>query len=146
MALQAASKLRLAPPPGRMPVRQRMIACANECLVTSGADMSVLLPESGWSSGSAASARILLLARLDPSPAMAVPAILGQAAYTPLTSQAFVVAQPRRGVDWSKTSGGLGKLTRRGLDAVKAHVAWTFAVCNLMRIGGSDQWWEPAPT
>ena len=51
-----------------------------------------------------------------------------------------------QGFGWSKTIGGLHNLTRRGLDVVKAHVTWTFAVYNLIRIGGIEQWWEPAPT
>jgi transposase len=51
-----------------------------------------------------------------------------------------------QGFGWTKTIGGLRKLTRRGLQVVKAHVAWTFAAYNLIRIGGIEQWWEPAPT
>lgn len=51
-----------------------------------------------------------------------------------------------QGFGWSKTIGGLRKLMRRGLKVVKAHVAWTFAAYNLIRIGGIEQWWEPAPT
>jgi hypothetical protein len=29
---------------------------------------------------------------------------------------------------------------------VKAHAAWIFAAYNLIRMGGIEQWWEPAPT
>jgi hypothetical protein len=32
------------------------------------------------------------------------------------------------------------------LNVVKAHVVWTYAAYNLIRIGGIEQWWEPAPT
>jgi hypothetical protein len=47
---------------------------------------------------------------------------------------------------WVKTIGGLRKLTRVGLQAVKGQVAWTFAAYNLVRLGGMEGWWEPAPT
>ena len=66
-------------------------------------------------------------------------------------SKGYAISQQVRkrieqGFGWSKTIGGLRNLTRRGLDVVKAHVTWTFAVYNLIRIGGIEQWWEPAPT
>jgi transposase len=51
-----------------------------------------------------------------------------------------------QGFGWGKTIGGMRKLMRRSLRVVKAHVAWTFAAYNLIRIGGIEQWWEPAPT
>jgi len=47
---------------------------------------------------------------------------------------------------WVKVIGGLRKLTRVGLAAVKGQVAWTFAAYNLVRLGKMDGWWEPAPT
>lgn len=54
--------------------------------------------------------------------------------------------QIEQGFGWGKTIGGLRKLMRRGLHVVKAHVVWTFAAYNLIRMGGIEQWWEPAPT
>ncbi len=47
---------------------------------------------------------------------------------------------------WVKVIGGLRKLTRVGLAAVKGQVAWTFAAYNLVRLGKMDGWWDPAPT
>jgi transposase len=66
-------------------------------------------------------------------------------------SRGYAISQQIRkrieqGFGWSKTIGGLRKLARRGLNVVKAHVVWTYAAYNLIRIGGIEQWWEPAPT
>ncbi|MCE3002390.1 MAG: IS5 family transposase [Xanthomonadaceae bacterium] len=47
---------------------------------------------------------------------------------------------------WVKVIGGLRKLTRTSLPTVKGHVAWVFAAYNLVRLGGMEGWWEPAPT
>ena len=47
---------------------------------------------------------------------------------------------------WGKVFGGLRKLMRVGLPDVKAWTLWVFAAYNLVRIGGLEQWWEPAPT
>ncbi len=47
---------------------------------------------------------------------------------------------------WSKTFGGLRKLMRIGLPDVRAWTLWVFAAYNLVRIGGLEEWWEPAPT
>jgi transposase len=47
---------------------------------------------------------------------------------------------------WSKVFGGLRKLMRIGLPDVKAWTLWVFAAYNLVRIGGLEEWWEPAPT
>lgn len=47
---------------------------------------------------------------------------------------------------WVKVIGGLRKLTRTGLPAVKGQVAWVFAAYNLVRLGGMEGWWEAAPT
>lgn len=47
---------------------------------------------------------------------------------------------------WLKVFGGLRKLMRTGLAAVRGHVAWAFAAYNLVRLGGLEGWWEPAPT
>lgn len=47
---------------------------------------------------------------------------------------------------WSKTIGGLRKLMRVGLADVRAWVTWSFAVYNLIRIGGIEAWWNPSPT
>lgn len=47
---------------------------------------------------------------------------------------------------WVKTIGGLRKLTRVGLPAVRGHVAFAFAAYNLVRLGGMEGWWDPAPT
>jgi hypothetical protein len=47
---------------------------------------------------------------------------------------------------WMKVFGGLRKLSRTGLAAVRAHMAWVFAAYNLVRLGGLESWWEPAPT
>lgn len=35
---------------------------------------------------------------------------------------------------------------RIGLPDVKAWTLWVFATYNLVRIGGLEEWWEPAPT
>lgn len=51
-----------------------------------------------------------------------------------------------QGFGWTKGVGGLRKLTRVGLQKVRAWTAWSFAAYNLIRIGGIEQWWEPAPT
>jgi transposase len=47
---------------------------------------------------------------------------------------------------WVKVIGGLRKLAFTGLATVKGHVAWVFAAYNLIRLGGMEGWWEPAPT
>lgn len=47
---------------------------------------------------------------------------------------------------WSKTVGGLRRLMRVGLVNVRACVTWSFAVYNLIRIGGLEAWWNPSPT
>lgn len=47
---------------------------------------------------------------------------------------------------WTKTFGGLRKLMHIGLSDVKAWTLWVFATYNLIRIGGLEEWWEPAPT
>lgn len=67
------------------------------------------------------------------------------------TGKGYAISQQIRkqieqGFGWGKTIGGLRKLMRRGLRVVKAHVAWVFAAYNLIRIGGIEAWWEPAPT
>jgi transposase len=54
--------------------------------------------------------------------------------------------QIEQGFGWGKTIGGLRKLMRRSLRVVKAHAARIFAAYNLIRMGGIEQWWEPAPT
>lgn len=47
---------------------------------------------------------------------------------------------------WTKTVGALRKLPRIGLARVDAWVHWNFAACNLIRIGGVGEWWDPSPT
>ena len=47
---------------------------------------------------------------------------------------------------WVKVVGGLRKLKLTSLAAVRGHVAWVFAAYNLIRIGGLEGWWSPAPT
>lgn len=47
---------------------------------------------------------------------------------------------------WCKVFGGLRKLMRIGLPDVKAWTLWVFATYNLVRIGGLEDWWEPALT
>jgi transposase len=47
---------------------------------------------------------------------------------------------------WVKVIGGLRKLAFTGLATVKGHVAWVFAAYNLVRLGGMEGWWNPAPT
>ena len=47
---------------------------------------------------------------------------------------------------WVKTIGGLRKLTRVGLATVRGQVAFAFAAYNLVRLGGMEGWWLPAPT
>jgi transposase len=51
-----------------------------------------------------------------------------------------------QGFGWTKTIGGLRKLTRIGLHKVRAWTAWSFAAYNLIRIGGIEQWWQPSPS
>jgi transposase len=47
---------------------------------------------------------------------------------------------------WVKVVGGLRKLKLTNLATVRGHVAWVFAAYNLIRIGGLEGWWSPAPT
>lgn len=47
---------------------------------------------------------------------------------------------------WVKVIGGLRKLKLTSLVTVRGHVAWVFAAYNLIRIGGLEGWWSPAPT
>jgi len=51
-----------------------------------------------------------------------------------------------QGFGWTKSVGGLRKLTRIGLQKVRAWTAWSFAAYNLIRIGGIENWWQPSPT
>jgi hypothetical protein len=51
-----------------------------------------------------------------------------------------------QGFGWIKTIGGLRKLPRVGLPAVRGWVTWTFATYNLIRLGGIGGWWDPSPT
>ena len=51
-----------------------------------------------------------------------------------------------QGFGWIKTIGGLRKLPRVGLPAVRGWVTWTFAAYNLIRLGGIGDWWDPSPT
>lgn len=51
-----------------------------------------------------------------------------------------------QGFGWTKSVGGLRKLTRIGLQKVRAWTAWSFAAYNLIRIGGIEEWWQPSPT
>ena len=51
-----------------------------------------------------------------------------------------------QGFGWTKSIGGLRKLTRIGLQKVRAWTAWSFAAYNLIRIGGIENWWQPSPT
>jgi len=51
-----------------------------------------------------------------------------------------------QGFGWVKVIGGLRKLTRVGLPRVRGWTVWSFAAYNLIRIGGIEGWWEPAPT
>lgn len=51
-----------------------------------------------------------------------------------------------QGFGWTKTIGGLRKLTRIGLQKVRAWTAWSVAGCNLIRMGGIKGWWQPSPT
>ncbi len=45
-----------------------------------------------------------------------------------------------------KVVGGLRKLKLTNLATVRGHVAWVFAAYNLIRIGGLEGGWSPAPT
>jgi transposase len=47
---------------------------------------------------------------------------------------------------WTKVFGSLGKLPRVGLRDVSAWVNLNFAAYNLIRLGGLNGWWCPAPT
>ncbi|HVH34108.1 MAG TPA: hypothetical protein VM847_08375 [Tahibacter sp.] len=47
---------------------------------------------------------------------------------------------------WSKVFGGLRKLMRVVLPDVNAWTLWVFSACNPVRIGGLEDWREPAPT
>jgi IS5 family transposase len=51
-----------------------------------------------------------------------------------------------QGFGWVKTIGDTRKLPLRGLAKVGAWAYWNFAACNLIRIGGIGEWWNPSPT
>ena len=51
-----------------------------------------------------------------------------------------------QGFGWTKSVGGLRKLTRISLHKVRAWTAMSFAAYNLIRIGGLENWWQPSPT
>ena len=49
----------------------------------------------------------------------------------------------KQGFGWIRTIAGLRKLPLVALSKVCGWVTWMFATCNLIRLGGSGEWWNP---